>query len=185
METPLQPLVFSMGAGARFIARGFDTQKTLPEVFKRAHAHKGTSMIEILQNCIVYNDEVFSGVVGRDVAADNQVHVVHGEPLIFGADKNKGIRLNAKTLTLEAVTIGENGVTEDDILIHDETNRSLAILIAAMNGKDRPVAMGVIYCNPTPTYEDGISAQVNDAKAKNPDASMDELLRRGHTWEVE
>lgn len=184
VETPLQPLVFSMGAGARFIARGYDTMKTLPEILKRAHAHKGTSMIEILQNCIVYNEDVFEGIVGRDVAADKQVHVEHGKPLIFGKEKNQGIRLNTRSLVLEAVTIGADGVSEDDILVHDETNKSLAILLAAMDGTDLPVAMGVIYCNPTPTYEDGLIAQVTSAQADDPDASIDDLLRAGHTWEV-
>lgn len=184
VETPLQPLVFSMGAGARFIARGYDTMKTLPDILKRAHAHRGTSMIEILQNCIVYNEDVFDGIVGRDVAADKQVHVQHGKPLIFGKDADQGIRLNAQNLVLEAVTIGKDGITEADILVHDETNKSLAILLAAMDGANLPVAMGVIYCKPSPTYEDGLVGQVKRAQADDSDASIDDLLRAGHTWEV-
>lgn len=183
VDTPLKPLVFTLGAGARFAARAYDTQKTLPEVLKRAHAHKGTSLVEILQNCIVYNDAVFDNVLARDVAAEKQLHVEHGKPLIFGAEKNKGIRLNARTLTLEAVTIGENGVTEEDILVHDETNRSLATLIAAMDGHDLPMAFGVIYCDPAPTYEAGIEAKLDAAKASGT-PSLDALLRQGHTWQT-
>ncbi|MBO0334060.1 2-oxoacid:ferredoxin oxidoreductase subunit beta [Sneathiella sp. CAU 1612] len=183
VDTPLKPLVFTLGAGARFAARAYDTQKTLPEILKRAHEHKGTSLVEILQNCIVYNDAVFDNVLARDVAAEKQLHVEHGKPMIFGAEKNKGIRLNMQSLTLETVTIGENGVTEEDILVHDETNRSLATLIADMDGRDLPVAFGVIYCNPAATYEDGITQKLEAAEA-NGKPSLDALLRQGHTWEA-
>lgn len=183
VDNPLKPLVFTLGAGARFAARGYDTQKTLPAILKRAHAHKGTSMVEILQNCIVYNDAVFDDVLARDVAPDKQVHVEHGQPLIYGAEKNKGIRLNTQTLTLEAVTIGENGVTEADILVHDEKNRSLAMMLAAMDGDELPVALGVIYCDPAETYEDGIEAQMEAAKGETA-PTIDALLRDGHTWEA-
>ncbi|USG62077.1 2-oxoacid:ferredoxin oxidoreductase subunit beta [Sneathiella marina] len=183
VDRPLKPLVFTLGAGARFAARGYDTQKTLPEILKRAHAHQGTSMVEILQNCIVYNDAVFDNVLARNVAADKQVHVQHGHPLIFGADKNMGIRLNTNTLTLEAVTIGENGVTEDDILVHDEKNRSLATMLAEMDGDELPVAMGVLFCDPAETYENGITQQMDAAQdATTP--SIDALLRKGPTWRV-
>jgi len=183
VDNPLKPLVFTLGAGARFAARGYDTQKTLPVILKRAHAHQGTSMVEILQNCIVYNDDVFANVLARDVAADKQIHVEHGEPLIFGADKNKGIRLNTNTLNLEAVTIGEDGVTEDDILVHNEKNRMLATMLASMDGHDLPVAIGVIYCDPAETYEDGITYQMEAAKSSTA-PSIDALLREGHTWEA-
>jgi 2-oxoglutarate/2-oxoacid ferredoxin oxidoreductase subunit beta len=183
VDRPLNPLVFTLGAGARFAARGYDTQKTLPVILKRAHAHQGTSMVEILQNCIVYNDAVFDNVLARDVAADKQIHVEHGKPLIFGTDKDMGIHLNTSTLTLEAVKIGENGISEDDILVHDEKNRSLATMLAAMNGHELPVAMGVLYCDPAETYEDGITHQMESAREENT-PSIDALLRKGHTWEV-
>ncbi|MZR31421.1 2-oxoacid:ferredoxin oxidoreductase subunit beta [Sneathiella litorea] len=183
VDTPLKPLVFTLGAGARFAARAYDTQKTLPEILKRAHAHKGTSLVEILQNCIVYNDAVFDNVLARNVAAEKQLHVEHGKPMLFGAEMNKGIRLNTQSLTLEAVTIGENGITEKDILVHDETNRSLATLIADMDGHDLPVAFGVIYCNPAATYEAGITQKIEAAEAEGT-PSLDALLRQGHTWEA-
>jgi 2-oxoglutarate/2-oxoacid ferredoxin oxidoreductase subunit beta len=183
VDRPLKPLVFTLGAGARFAARGYDTQKTLPDILKRAHAHQGTSMVEILQNCIVYNDAVFDNVLARDVAADKQIHVQHGQPLIFGADKNLGIRLNTNTLKLEAVAIGENGVTEDDILVHDEKNRSLATMLAEMDGHELPVAMGVLYCDPAETYENGITQQM-EAAHETTTPSIDALLREGHTWQV-
>jgi 2-oxoglutarate ferredoxin oxidoreductase subunit beta len=184
VDSPLKPLVFSLGAGARFVARGYDTQKNLNEILKRAHEHQGTSMVEILQNCIVYNDAVFDNVLARDVAADKQVHLEHGKPLIFGAEKNMGIRLSPTTLTLEAVTIGENGISEADILVHDETNHALATLLAEMDGTDLPVAVGVLYCHPAPTYEEAVLRQLDSAR-QGGRASLDALLREGHTWQVD
>lgn len=184
VEAPLKPCVFAIGSGARFVARGYDIQKTLPETLKRAHAHKGTSLVEILQNCIVYNEDVFEDVLARDVAAEKQIHLVHGEPLIFGKEKDKGIRLNPKTLSLEVVTLGENGITEDDIVVHDETNKSLAMMLAEMGDEEFPTVFGVIYCNPAPAYEDAVTSQMEEAKAKDAAPSLDALLRQGHTWEV-
>jgi len=184
VDAPLKPLVFALGAGSRFAARGFDTQKQLPETLKRAHAHKGTSLVEILQNCIVYNDAVFDDVLARDVAADRQIHVEHGKPLIFGAEKNKGLRLDTRALKLEVVTIGENGITKEDILVHDETNKMLATLLADMDGPDVPTALGVIYCDPAPTYETSVDVQMSEAQNASEKPSLDALLREGHTWEV-
>ncbi|MEP3247437.1 MAG: 2-oxoacid:ferredoxin oxidoreductase subunit beta [Sneathiella sp.] len=185
VDSPLKPLVFALGAGARFVSRGYDTQKNLPDTLKRAHAHKGTSMVEILQNCIVYNDAVFDNVLARDVAADKQLHVEHGKPLIFGADKDKGIRLNTRNLTLEVVTLGENGTTEADILVHDEKNKTVALMLAEMGGPDVPTAFGVLYCDPAPTYESSVDFQMDAAKDTASAPSLDALLREGHTWEVQ
>ncbi len=184
VESPLKPCVFALGSGARFVARGYDIQKNLPDTLKRAHAHQGTSLVEILQNCIVYNDAVFEDVLARQTAADRQIHVEHGKTLIFGADKNKGLRLNTTSLTLEVVTIGEDGVTEDDILIHDETNKGLATMLAEMGGDDMPTAFGVLYCNPAPTFESRMDQQMVSERAKDTTPSLDALLRQGHTWEV-
>lgn len=184
VESPLKPCVFALGSGARFVSRGYDTQKNLPDTLKRAHAHKGTSLVEILQNCIVYNDAVFDNVLAKAVATDRQLHVEHGKPLLFGAEQSKGIRLNTKTLSLEVVTIGEDGVTEADILVHDEKNKALATMLAEMGGDDFPTAFGVLYCNPTPTFEQDVEKQMQDAAAKTAAPSLDALLREGHTWEV-
>jgi 2-oxoglutarate/2-oxoacid ferredoxin oxidoreductase subunit beta len=183
VDAPLKPCVFALGAGGRFIARGFDTQKGLTEIFKRGHAHKGTSLIEILQNCIVYNDAVFEDVLDRSVAAERQLHVEHGKPLIFGKEKDKGLILNTEKLALEVAVIGENGVCESDIIVHDETNKSLATMIAEMGDDTFPTAFGVLYCNPAETYEAGMVHQMEAAKADTK-PSLDDVLRAGHTWEV-
>ena len=184
IDHPVSATSFALGAGARFVARSIDSQqKALPGILARAHAHKGASLVEILQNCVVYNDGVFSAFAEKDVAADGQLHVEHGKPMRFGTDGTRGIRLNAKTLSLEAVTLGENGVTEADILVHDETNRTLAGLLVAME-PPMPVALGVVYCDPAPTFGEKIAAQVEAAKSRAGPRDMARLLRRGHTWTV-
>ena len=185
IESPVSACEFALGAGARFVARSVDTQqKNLPGIFRRAWEHQGTSFVEILQNCIVYNDDVFGEFTAKDVAPDRQLHVIHGEPLIFGSDSDQGLRVDAGNLALEVVTIGENGVTESDILAHNEKNPILAKMLATMEPPEYPVALGVLYCNPTPTYDASVLAQVQEAKNRVPDADLNEYLRRGHTWMV-
>ncbi|MCE2509771.1 MAG: 2-oxoacid:ferredoxin oxidoreductase subunit beta [Alphaproteobacteria bacterium] len=187
IDNPLSPTEFALGAGARFVARGIDTQqKHLPDLFLRAHAHKGASFIEIFQNCIVYNDAVFEDFTAKPVADERQIHVEHGKPLRFGKDGQHGLRLKPQSLALEVVTVGENGVTEADLLVHDETSRPLANLLAAMQPPDFPMAIGILYCNPTESYTEKVQRQVEDAKAKTKAAPGDinALLRSGHTWEV-
>ena len=174
-----------MGAGARFVARTVDTlQEHVPRVLAAAHAHHGASFVEILQNCIVYNDGVYDRFTSREVAADAQVHVEHGEPLRFGKDGRRGLRVKPGSLSLEAVTIGEGGVSESDLVVHDRTDRTLAALLAAME-PPMPVALGVLYCDPAPAYEAMVRSQIEEARSKAPDGGIAALLRGGRTWEVE
>ena len=185
IDNPVSAASFALGSGARFVARSIDTlQKHMPPVLKRAHQHRGASFVEIFQNCIVYNDGAFGNFTDRDVAADKQIDVVHGEPLIFGADRNKGLRLKPGTMELEVVVIGEGGVSTDDILVHDETNRTLASMLAAMEPPTFPVAIGVLYCNPGPNYVDSLRDQTEAARKKAPAPDMNALLRSGHTWTI-
>jgi 2-oxoglutarate/2-oxoacid ferredoxin oxidoreductase subunit beta len=185
IDSPLNPTVFALGAGARFVARSYDTnQKHLPEMLKRAHQHKGASFVEIIQNCIVYNDGVFENWTSKKVATETQIVLQHGKPLLFGADNAKGLRLKPGTMELEVVTIGEAGITEGDVLVHDETNRAAASLLGAMAYPEFPVAIGVLYCNPAPTY-DGAVREQDEATAKMaPATDLNALLRAGRTWTV-
>ena len=186
VDHPVSATSFALGAGARFVARSVDTdQKHMPMVLKRAHDHKGASFVEIFQNCIVYNDGAFSDFTEKMTASDTQLHVEHGKPLIFGADSNKGIRVNHDILDLEVVTVGKNGVTLEDVLVHDETNRTLAGWLALMEAPEFPVAIGVLYCDPAESYEAAVGRQIEDAKKKAPQASLNSLLQSGHTWTVE
>lgn len=185
IDLPLSACQLALGANARFVARAVDTQqKQMPDILKRAHAHEGASFVEIFQNCIVYNDGVFDHFTDKQAVADNQVECVHGEKLLFGKEREKGIRLNRETLTLEVVTLGENGIGEDDIVTHDETNKSLASMLVQMQPPEMPVAVGVIYCNPGPSYEDAMAAQAEQARARAKAHDLNALLRQGATWEV-
>ena len=187
VDNPVSAAQFALGAGARFVARSADIlQKHLPGVLKRAHGHRGASFVEIMQNCIVYNDKVFAHFTEKHVAAEAQIHVEHGEPLVYGKARDRGLRLKPGALELEPVTIGDGGVTEADLLVHDETNRPLAMLLAAMDPPGLPVAMGVLYCDPAPTFDARVHDQIKTATAKaGKNGDIDALLRRGHTWTVD
>jgi 2-oxoglutarate ferredoxin oxidoreductase subunit beta len=149
-------------------------------VLKRAKEHHGASFVEIFQNCIVFNDGAFSEFTDRALAADRQVHVEHGQPLLFGKDKEKGLRLKPGSLQLEVVTVGADGLSADDLLVHDETDRNLASLLVAMEPPDLPVALGVIYCNPATAYEDQVQSRLDAACC----GDLYELVRSGRTWRV-
>jgi 2-oxoglutarate ferredoxin oxidoreductase subunit beta len=170
IENPVSACAFALGAGARFVARSIDTlQAHLIATLKRAHAHHGASFVEILQNCVVFNDAVFENITGKEVAPDAQVPVEHGKPLLFGKNKEKGLRLKPGTLELEIVPAAP------DVLVHDETNRPLAQLLAALE-PPFPVAMGVLYCNPATSYEREVVV--------GSGGSLDALLNSERTWEV-
>ena len=184
-DYPLSAGSLALGAGARFFARAVDTQqKQLPDILKRAKHHQGASLVEILQNCIVYNDGVFDDITHRDVAAERQIHLVHGEPMIYGAKGDRGLRVAADGLALEAVSLGQDGIAEGDLAVHDETNRVLATLLTAMEGPDFPVALGTIYCDPKPSF-DSLRCQAVAPERRSIAARRDRLkalLNSGHTW---
>ena len=186
IDRPLSPAVFALGANASFVARSIDTQqKHMPEVLMRAHAHQGASFVEIFQNCIVYNDNVFADFTEKAVAADRQLHLQHGQPMLFGAEGNKGIRVKPGLFELEVVTVGEDGITEADVLVHDETNRVLAGMLAQLSGPDFPMPIGVLYCQEAESYDHAVMEQVAQVKASAKITSLDDLLRGGSTWTVD
>jgi 2-oxoglutarate ferredoxin oxidoreductase subunit beta len=182
LDSPVSPCAFALGAGARFVARAVDTQQApLVDVLKRAHAHHGASFVEVFQNCVVYNDGVFDAFTEKSVAAEQQLHVVHGQPLRFGKDQPRGLRVVPGKLELEVVTLGERGITEADLLVHDETNRPLASLLVALQPPAFPMALGVLYCDPTTSYERDVEARM---AAAGPKGDLGELLKKGRTWQV-
>ncbi len=184
IERPVSAISFALGAGARFVARSLDTdQKHLPMVFTRAHQHKGTSLVEIFQNCIVYNDGVFNNFTEKSVAADRQIKLEDGKPLIYGKDRNKGLKLKENTFEIISVELGKN-FSESDLLVHDEKNKTLATIIAGMDSPDLPVAVGVIYCNPDETYDDQVISQEAQAIELNPEQNIKDILNSGYTWKV-
>jgi 2-oxoglutarate/2-oxoacid ferredoxin oxidoreductase subunit beta len=176
IDTPVNPGLFAVGAGATFIARAVDIdQKGLPPILNAARDHRGAAFVEILQNCIVYNKDVFDDVVGKKTAADAQIHVEHGQPLIYGKDRNRGLRLVPGTLTVEAVTLGEGRVTEADLLVHDETSPVLAHLLLTL-APPLPVAMGIIHRRQAPAFDASFSAR----KPRNRRTHVKTLLHRGN-----
>lgn len=184
VDNPVIPAAFALGVGARFVARSIDTlQPHLTEVLKRAHAHRGASFVEVFQNCVVYNDAVFEQFTDKKVASDMQLHVEHGQPLLFGKDRNRGLRLKPGSLELEVVAVGENRVTVDDILVHDETNRALASLLASLEPPDFPMPIGILYCDPASAYEEDMYRQA-EAEGAGTKSDLDALLRGGRTWTV-
>ncbi len=185
IDPAMNPLSFALGCGSRFVARTVDTaQKHMPGVFTAAHGFKGAAFVEILQNCIVYNDATWANVTDKSVASEMQLLLENGKKMIFGKDRNKGIRLNIETLSLEAVMIDENGFTEDDILTHDQTNLGVARMLAELGGKaGEPMAMGVIYAvEAEQSYTEAVNAQVDAVKGNR---TLKDLMFAGETWDVE
>jgi 2-oxoglutarate ferredoxin oxidoreductase subunit beta len=187
LDNPVSAARYALGSGGRFVARAVDTQqKRLPGILRRAHDFQGTGFVEIFQNCIVYNDAVFSHFTDREIADERQIHVEHGEKLIFGGDRDMGLRFDPETLRLDVVQPGKDGITEADILVHDETNPTLATLLATMEPPDLPVALGVLYCAPAPSYETQVADQIAAfSDGRRPGViggDIEALLRSGHTW---
>jgi 2-oxoglutarate ferredoxin oxidoreductase subunit beta len=184
-DQPVDPASFALGANGSFIARSIDVEaQHLSEVLRRAAAHKGTAFVEIYQNCNVFNDGAFDSFTDKAAKADRQLRVEHGKPLLFGAAQNKGLRLNAKNFSLEVVTVGEGGVTLEDILVHDEKNATLAYMLARMPYPHFPVALGVLYADLRPTYDETLTDQRERAVQKAGKGDLDKLLRSGNTWQI-
>ena len=174
VDTPLHPGAFAVGAGATFIARGIDIdQKGLPQLFREARAHKGAAFVEILQNCIVYNKDVFDTVVSKKTAADHQIQVRHGQPLLYGKDNQRGLRLNRQKLCLEGFTVAEDGIA--DTLVHDETNPTLAQMLLNL-APPLPTAMGVIHRRRRKTFDQAFW----DNKTHHRRRRVESLLRQGN-----
>ncbi|MEO0500504.1 MAG: 2-oxoacid:ferredoxin oxidoreductase subunit beta [Pseudomonadota bacterium] len=183
VDAPAEPCAFALGANGRFIARCIDTaQKQMPDILKRAHAHKGTSFIELYQNCIVYNDDVFADFTAKPVAADTQIWLEHGEPMLF-AKGEKGLALNRDHLHLEIVDIADGDWEAAGVLVHDETNKAVAHMLVEMRHPSMPVALGVIYCDPAPSFEEDVQTQ-NIEAAKGKVVDLTALIKKGQTWEV-
>lgn len=181
VEQPLHPLSVAIGAEATFVARALDVNtKHLEYVLERAAKHKGTSFVEIYQNCPIFNDMAFEYATAKDTKDDTTIYLEHNKPLVFGKDRGKGIRLNG--IDPEIVTLGD-GVTEDDLLFHDERapEPSLAYLLSRMHYPDFPEPMGVLRCVEVPTYEDLVMGQIDAARAKHK-GGLAELLNEGETW---
>lgn len=185
IEDPFHPAELAFGARGRFFARctAVDTAPTV-EVLKAAAQHKGTTVVEILQNCVIFNDGTHDSVAKKEDRMQNAIYVEHGKPLIFG--KNREFGLMQEGFGLKVVRIGENGITEADILVHDAhaEDNTLQLKLALMEGPDFPIALGVIRDVAAPTYDDAMTEQIEELKAKKKYHNFMELLATNDTWEV-
>ncbi len=182
VDRPATPCAFALGSGARFVARGFDVSKNLPEVLKAAHAHRGAAFIEIFQNCIVYNKDVFNDFAMPKGAEDRQLWLKSGEPMLF-AGGTKGISMDRDALTLKVVDVADGDWESADVIVHDVTNRSIAHMLVEMPFGEFPMALGVLYDDPRPTFNDSVVAQ-NNAASEGKTADLGKLLSKGQTWTV-
>jgi 2-oxoglutarate/2-oxoacid ferredoxin oxidoreductase subunit beta len=178
VDSPVSPGQFAMGCGARFYARGIDTDKAgMADVLQQAHAFRGTSFTEIFQNCIVYNEDVFADFTDRKKAPDMQLHLRHGEPMLFGPGNDKGIRFNPETWSLEII---DAAASPDEVLVHDEANAVIARLLIDLH---EPVALGVIFRQPAQSFEDAFYAH-HPSRMKRT-RSVADLIRGPSSWTVD
>ena len=186
VEDPFRPAELCFGARGHFFARAVATDAPgTVEILKAAYEHKGASVCEILQNCVIFNNGTHDAVYTKEGRAKNAIYVRHGEPLIFGENREYG--LMQQGFGLKIVKIGEDGITEKDILVHDAhcQDDTLQLKLALMgNGDGFPVALGVIRDVEAPTYDDCVTAQLEEVKAKKPYHTFEELLETNDIWEV-
>lgn len=187
IDHPFNPLALALGADATFIARSMDRDpKHLQEMLKRSNAHKGASFLEIYQNCNIFNDGAFEIFTEKGTRPTETVTLEQGQPLIFGAQKDKGIRLDG--LRPVVVTLGEE-YSASDLWIHDETDFYKAQLLTRIFDDPRieghlPRPFGVFYQTSRPTYEEGMARQIEDAIAKRGPGDLDKLLAGNETWTI-
>ncbi len=184
LDTPFNPLTLALGAGATFVSRTIDKQtKHTQAMIMRSHGHKGTSFMEIYQNCNIFNDGAFAQLTDKETKSDTVLLLENGEPMLFGAEKQKGVRLDGNTPIV--VEIGDKwGV--DDVLVHDESDYVIASLLSNMTYQpDFPDPLGVLYAIEAETYEDRMVAQLELAIEKKPSGSIQDILNSGDTWVVD
>jgi len=183
VDQPINPISLALASEATFVARSVDVySKHLMEILKKAAEHKGSAFIEIYQNCNIFNDHAFDDFTEREKRDEWNINLEHGKPLIFGAKKDKGVRLNG--LKPEVVTLGQNGITEKDLIVHDEHNQSLAYLLSRLNYPNFPEPIGVFRNDTLPSLHERVEGQIAEEKKKKGEGDLRKLLFAGDMWEV-
>jgi 2-oxoglutarate ferredoxin oxidoreductase subunit beta len=185
IEDPFRPAELAIGARGKFFARTIDTDiKNSPDILVAAAKHKGTSVVEVILNCVIFNDGINETITARENRPDKTIFLRHGEKMVYGKDNNKGIVQEG--FNLKAVTVGENGYTLDDVLVHDATTSdpTLHLKLSLMDGDELPVALGVIRDVEAPTYDREMDMQIENIKIKRPVRNLREFLMSGDIWEV-
>ena len=184
IDNPIEPVSLVLASEATFVARTVDRDlKHMKETFRKASEHRGTAFVQILQNCPVFYDGAYQHVTDKEVRDDNVVYLEHGKPLVFGKNHDKGLRLVGASL--EVVELG-NGVSESDLLVHDETtdDATIAFALSRLDETKFPVPLGVFRTVERITFHERLHAQVAEAKEKIGTGSLEALLNAGDTWEV-
>ena len=182
IDHPFNPLALCMGADATFIARTMDRDpKHMREMLMRSNNHKGTSLLEIYQNCNVFNDGAFFGMTDKATKMNQTLFLEHGQPLVFGENKDKGIRLDG----FKPIIVSLEDCSIDDLWIHDEKDRVKAGLLTRFFDADFPRPFGVFYFEDRPTYEDALVQQIDNAIEHKGQGNLDELLKGSNTWTID
>ncbi len=186
IDRPFSPVAMALGAGATFVARTVDSDLAhMAGVLKRAAEHEGTAFVEVFQNCIVFNDGAYDAITDKSVRDDARLLLEHGKPLLYGKERNKGVRLRG--LEPEAVTLGEDGVTEADLVVHDEKaeHSGLAFFLSQFDAPKLPVPLGVFRAVKSPSYEELNGSQHEDARARRGSGDLSSLFNSGDTWTID
>jgi 2-oxoglutarate ferredoxin oxidoreductase subunit beta len=184
IDAPFNPLAVALGAGATFVARSVDIfQAHLKETLRRAAEHQGTAFIEIYQNCNIFNDKAFAYLTEKEARSENGLYLEHGKPLVFGKERQRGLRLNGPDL--EVVDLDGATVTEADCLVWDErrVNPGLAFQLASVD-HSFPVPLGVLRCVEEPVYETEVIAQIRSEEERRGTPKLEDLIHSGDVWEV-
>ena len=184
MERPVNPIKFALAAEASFVARTYDANpKHMAQVFQAAAAHKGTSFIEIFQNCVIFNKDAFDDVYDRNVRTDHMIHLEEGEPLVAGSEHKRGVFLEGLQPVVR--NLDENS-DHSTLMVHDPKVKSpvYANLLADMEFPDYPVPVGIFRSLERPCYEEALTAQITEAQAKKGVGKLEDLFSAGETWKV-
>jgi 2-oxoglutarate/2-oxoacid ferredoxin oxidoreductase subunit beta len=186
VETPLRPLTVALASGATFVARTTDVDiKHMTETLQRAAAHKGAAFVEIYQNCVIFNDDIFKYATDKTTRADNLLYLEHGKPLLYGKDRKQGIRINRQDFTLEKATLGKDASVED-LLVHNEKapTSTLAFLLSSMVYPAFPECMGVLRSVEHPTFDGEVHQMIADAVNTKGAGTLEKLFASDDLWEV-
>ncbi len=185
VDHPFNPLLVALGAEASFVARTIDRDpKHMQTVIRRAAEHKGTSFIEIYQNCNVFNDGAFFTFTEKDTKDENVIVIEHGKPMVFGKEKDKGIKLDGFTPTVVSLKDGKHSVS--DLIVHNEKDTMLSFILARMSSfPELPRPIGVVYDVNRPLYEGEMSRQIQQSIQKQGEGNLEKLLNHGETWTIQ
>jgi len=185
IEDPFLPGELAMGAQGNFFARVVDNDlEMMKEVFIQAARHKGTALVEVLQNCVIFNDDIHAEITSKELRAENQIYLEHGKPMLFG--KNKELGLIQEGTRFKVVKIGENGIRREDILVHnaEDHDDTKDYMLVRMSLPEYPIAMGVIRACESSVYDDLLYKQIDAVRSKSQIKTVDDLLTSGNTFSI-